>query len=163
MQSKDYTLVVDTNVVIAALLRPGISRNLFFFSRIHLFSPTCLEDELSEHQEEFRPKSGLDRTAYLRAVETFLLRTTILQESEFGPHEKHARRICPDPKDWPFFAAALYLGCPLWSNDKRLKKQKEIEVYDTSSLLKEIEDVPWHAYGLKILAQGEDADELFKF
>ena len=43
---------------------------------------------------------------------------------------------CPDEKDITYFALALYLRCPLWSNEKRLKEQKEVIVYATHELMK---------------------------
>ncbi len=159
----EFALVVDTNVVIAALLRPGKTRDLFFSSNVQLFSPIHLLEELSAHQEELRAKTGLDRPTYLHSVEDMISNIIILQPISLLPNEPHARRICPDHKDWPFFAAAFYLNCPLWSNDKRLKKQNEITVYDTASMSKKIEDAPWRDYGMRRMAEGEDARELFKF
>ena len=37
-----------------------------------------------------------------------------------------------------YFALALKLNCPIWSEDKALKKQSKVKVYSTSELLKEI-------------------------
>jgi predicted nucleic acid-binding protein len=47
-----------------------------------------------------------------------------------------AKKICPDPKDAFYFAAALKLNCAIWSNDKELKNQNYVKVYSTSDLVK---------------------------
>ena len=45
-----------------------------------------------------------------------------------------AERISPDFFDAPYFALALKLECPIWSNDKKLKQQKRIEIFSTEEM-----------------------------
>ena len=47
-----------------------------------------------------------------------------------------AERISPDPKDTSYFALALKLNCPIWSNDKKLKEQNKIKIYSTEEIVK---------------------------
>lgn len=44
----------------------------------------------------------------------------------------------PDPDDKMYFALALKLNIPIWSNDKELKKQKRVKVYTTEELIEEM-------------------------
>ena len=46
-----------------------------------------------------------------------------------------AKEISPDPDDVPYLALALKLGCAIWSNDKELKKQSVVKVYNTQEIL----------------------------
>lgn len=46
-----------------------------------------------------------------------------------------AKEISPDKNDIAYFALALKLKCPIWTNDKKLKDQDEIKVYSTSELI----------------------------
>ena len=46
-----------------------------------------------------------------------------------------AEAICPDRSDIPFFALAMKMRIPIWSNDKKLKEQSEVVVYSTAELL----------------------------
>lgn len=55
---------------------------------------------------------------------------------EFKDFLKEAELVCPDPDDIEYFALALKLNCPIWSEDKRLKKQSKVKVFSTSELLK---------------------------
>jgi len=50
-----------------------------------------------------------------------------------------AEKISPDPNDLMYFALALKLKCPIWSNDKELKKQNEVIIYSTEDLTRELE------------------------
>jgi len=42
----------------------------------------------------------------------------------------------PDPDDMAYFALALKLNCAIWSNDKKLKEQDKVKVYNTHELSK---------------------------
>ena len=55
---------------------------------------------------------------------------------EFKDFLKEAELTCPDPDDIEYFALALKLNCPIWSEDIRLKKQSKVKVFSTSELLK---------------------------
>jgi len=53
---------------------------------------------------------------------------------EFKDFLNEAKLICPDPDDVEYFALALKLNCGIWSNDKRLKKQSKVKVFNTKEL-----------------------------
>ncbi|MAG78609.1 hypothetical protein CL616_04570, partial [archaeon] len=48
---------------------------------------------------------------------------------------KKAEKISPDINDTEYFALAIALGFPIWSNDKLLKTQKLVKIYSTTELL----------------------------
>jgi predicted nucleic acid-binding protein len=65
-------LVVDTNVVAAALVKGGISRQILLVSDILFFAPDFLKVELEEHNDIFLAKSGLTADDYDKVVEAVL-------------------------------------------------------------------------------------------
>ena len=62
----------------------------------------------------------------------------IVPEKEYFQFMKEAEKISPDFKDIHYFALALKLKCPIWSNDKRLKEQNQVKIVSTTELLKEV-------------------------
>jgi len=66
--------------------------------------------------------------------EQLLQKVKIVPRSEFEEFLARAARISPDPNDKPYFALALKLQAAIWSNDKQLKKQREIKVFSTKEL-----------------------------
>ncbi len=103
-------LVADTNVVVAALLRPGLCRTLLLRPDLLLLSPNYLREEMVEHEHEFLEKSSLDHSSYLAAVEVILSNLHFSDQESYSIFERPARRLSPDPDDWPFFALALCQG-----------------------------------------------------
>ncbi|MEK6954273.1 MAG: PIN domain-containing protein [Candidatus Micrarchaeota archaeon] len=59
----------------------------------------------------------------------------IFDLNEYSSLMHQAKSICPDPDDIQYFALALKLGCPIWSNDKALKEQNTVEVISTGELI----------------------------
>ncbi len=128
-------LVADTNIVAAAILRPGLTRNLMFNPELALYSPERLVAELDKHEKEFLEKSGLSTDQYRQAVALVLAQVSILPAEMYSHHALEAKEIAPDKSDWPFFAVALHKKCGIWSNEKRLKLQDKARVISTEELL----------------------------
>ena len=126
--------IADTNIIVSALLKPGITRNLIFNRGLDLYSPDFLSQELEKHKAEFIKKSGLKDWNYLQAVDLVLSNISQTPHSEYREFEAKAKNISPDFNDWPFFAVALYKRCDIWSNDKLLKNQKDVRVYSTKEI-----------------------------
>ncbi|MFH1306852.1 MAG: PIN domain-containing protein [Candidatus Micrarchaeota archaeon] len=131
-------LVADTNVVVSAVLKAGLTRNLLFNSSLDLCSPDFLSQELEKHKAEFVKKSGLEEDDYLEAVDLVLSNILQISFSDYRKFEAKAKEFSPDFDDWPFFAVALCQNCSIWSDDKLLKKQKEIKIYITKEILEYI-------------------------
>ena len=132
-------LVVDTNVLVAALVARGTMRNLFFGSRLQLHSPAKALEEIEEHLPEFERKTGLSKHDLLKAAEILLQQVEIVPFREYREFAEEALALAKtvgDEDDWPFFALALKLGTPLWTNDAKLKSQHKVKVLNTSELLK---------------------------
>jgi predicted nucleic acid-binding protein len=54
---------------------------------------------------------------------------------ELSEFVQEAENITPDPDDMVYFALALRMKCPIWSNDKKLKEQEKVKVYNTHELV----------------------------
>jgi predicted nucleic acid-binding protein len=61
-------LVIDTNILVSAILRSGLTRKLLFDSTLDLYTPDFVFSELRKHNKEFIQKSGLDEDDYISAV-----------------------------------------------------------------------------------------------
>ncbi|MBU0470395.1 MAG: hypothetical protein KJ598_02200 [Nanoarchaeota archaeon] len=81
-------------------------------------------------------KSGLNKEEVEKFIEILKKKIEVVPEEEFIKFRKKAEEICPDPKDIPYFVLALYLKCPIWSNEKKLKEQNEVSVFATHELIR---------------------------
>ena len=129
-------LVIDANVLFSALIKESFSYNLLFSGKFHLFIPEYIFTELEKHKEELMNKTERTTEEFFRLVETLKRRIVIVPLEELVPYVEEAEKLTPDPDDMAYFALALKLNCAIWSNDKKLKEQNKIEVYNTHELSK---------------------------
>jgi predicted nucleic acid-binding protein len=133
-------LVIDTNIVISSLLAPGgLTRCLLFDTRLRLHSPPFLLQELEAHASEISSRSGLSELEWRIALAQTTSRIRLDDLSRFKSLVCYAASFSPDPADAEFLALGLKLGCPLWSNDKKLKEQMRVRVLSTHELAKLLE------------------------
>lgn len=129
-------LVVDANILFAALIKDSFSYDILFSGKFHLFTPEYIFTELEKHREEIMNKTERATEEFFRLVETLKRRIVIVPLEELVPYVEEAEKLTPDPDDMAYFALALKLNCAIWSNDKKLKEQNKIEVYNTYELNK---------------------------
>ena len=130
-------LVIDANIVLAGLISAeGITRELLFSPNLELVSPDFLLEEIDKYRSVVKEKAGFSDTELHTAFSIVLSRIKIVPSTEYGSLRPIAKKISPDPGDTEYFALALKMSCPLWSNDKRLKGQKKVTVLSTSEMLK---------------------------
>lgn len=128
-------LVIDTNIVLAALLKPSVTQRLLLSPSFEFFAPEYCAEELENHLSEIAKKMGKTPTEIRPALNILLTKITLLPKEEYAAFESKARFVLPDPDDAPFLAVALKLGCPIWTSDKHFKEQKLCKVFTTNELL----------------------------
>lgn len=129
-------LVVDANILFAALIKNSFICHLLFSGKFHLFTPEYTFTEFERHKEEILEKTERTSEEFFRLLETLKRRIILVPLEELTPYVKEAENITPDPDDMAYFALALKLDCAIWSNDKKLKEQDKIKVYHTPELTK---------------------------
>ena len=128
-------VVVDANELFAALISRRRTLDLFFISSLEFVSPNFIIEEFEKHKKEIVNKSKLtsEEVDYFRMLISSKIKFYDVEEySDFLPV---AKKISPDPNDEDYFALALKLNAPIWSQDKKLKEQKEVKVYNTKEIL----------------------------
>jgi predicted nucleic acid-binding protein len=131
-------LVVDTNVLLAALLKEAVSRELLLDSRLRLFAPEHLVFETQKHltaSAELRKRIRLTPKDLEGLF--FLLTENIetVAEQEFASRMPEALEIAPHREDAPYIALGLSLNISIWSNDQGMGLQDKVRIYSTKELI----------------------------
>ena len=128
-------LVVDTNILLSALLKPSTTQKLLFSDKIRLFAPEFSLREIEKYSIEFAKRMGKTRLEFKLAVSLITSNVQFVPEQEYKKFEEQSKKLLSDKKDWPFMALALSKKIPIWSNDKGFKQQTKAQVFTTSQLL----------------------------
>ena len=129
-------LVIDANILFAALIKRNITTELLFREHLHLYAPEFIFAEFEKYRDLLKKKTERRNEEFDEVMALFRRRITTIPLEEIRHFLKKAMRISPDFKDVPYVALALKLNVAIWSNDKELKeKQKHVRVYSTPELL----------------------------
>jgi predicted nucleic acid-binding protein len=113
-------LVLDANILIRAVLGNRVRSLLAKYgSTVEFFAPDTAYQEARKHVPAILRKRNIEPLEGL-AVLDFV--STIVQSIEpetYAAFEQTARTRLRgrDEADWPILAAALALGCPIWTED----------------------------------------------
>jgi predicted nucleic acid-binding protein len=113
-------LVLDANILIRALLGQRVRSILEAHAdNISFFIPEAAYAEAEEHLAMLVEKRRGDPAKALASLKSMAALGTVVSQDLYGDFEAEARKRlgARDPEDWPILAAALALGCPIWTED----------------------------------------------
>lgn len=131
-------IVVDTNRLMAALIRDGTTRELFLFAPYEFIMPEHAHTELQKHKSVLLAKSGLSAGSFDTMLASVTSAISVITEEEVKRHMAKADEIMKDidPDDAPFIACALAAKADaIWTHDKHFHEQGLIPVISTKDLL----------------------------
>ncbi len=135
-------MVIDSNVLFSALIRDSTTRKIIFeYDGTFLF-PSYIFEEMERHKEELIEKSGMTYDDFECLLQLLLKKVRIVEHAILDIYKEKATHIVKDIDldDAVFIACALaYPGSVIWSNDKKLKSQNEVRIFNTMELLEFLE------------------------
>jgi len=133
-------LVVDANTLISAFMKQSKTAELLVHPSLQLYAPQFIGDEILKYKEEITIRTKRSIESFNMIISEIFSLIIFVPPEEVKTQLQQAAEISPDPKDVPYLALALFLQCPLWSNDRELReKQKEVKVYTTQKLQEELQ------------------------
>ena len=147
------SLVIDTNVLFSFFRKDSPTAAVItggHAGTLKLFTPELARTELKKYKPLICSKSGIlpeDFDLLLALLEHFVEHIPFDEYKEqLTEAAALADKLTLNEKaeffdDIDFFALSLTLHCPIWSNDKLLKKQQTVDVLSTGELLSKL-DLP---------------------
>lgn len=113
-------LVLDANILIRAVLGQRVRRIIEDYAgQVSFFVPQLAYLEAEEHLAALVNKRRGDPAKALHLLRAIASLGEFVGAEVYGEFEAEARMRLGtrDPDDWPILAAALALGCPIWTED----------------------------------------------
>jgi len=131
--------VIDSNVLISALISDSITRELILEMEEELYSPDFLESEIEKHKDLIQKKSDLS------SMELDCLLTILIENIFVVAEETYEEKINIDDeaigdidrKGVPFLAVTLEKDAMIWSDDRHFEDQDEVKVWKTEDMVAE--------------------------
>ena len=130
-------LVIDTNRIMAALLRDGTAREIIVFSGIEFIAPEHAIEEIKKHMDFLLEKSGLPKENFEVLLQLIMQYIHLASEADVKLHMSVSRDVMKeiDESDAPFIACALAAKADgIWSHDKHFDKQAVVKKYTNADL-----------------------------
>ena len=132
-------IAIDTNVLMAGLLKDSIVRKILSSENISFYIPEHALNEIEKYKNYLRDKTILSKEEIEEMIDLLLENIEIVPESKIKNNIKEAEDIIEkiDIKDSLFIATALAIKSDgILSFDDHFKKQNKIKVYDIKDLIK---------------------------
>ncbi len=130
-------LVIDANIIVAALIRESITRKVIGSGKFELFSPDFILEEVYKYKDYICSKSGLLKEEFELVMALVFEQVTIIPKESYESKIGDAKKVIEDIKDVPYVACYLALKCDaIWTSDKDFEGKKGIITKTTDELLK---------------------------
>lgn len=131
--------VVDTNILYTFFWEYSLTHKVLLRQDLELFAPEFALEEINLHKQDILKKTKISKEKFKELKTDLAIAVIFLPIEKYNDQFNSAKKISPDPDDIDFFAIALKLELPIWSNDALLKKQNAVNVFSTLDLLKKTE------------------------
>ena len=133
-------LVADANSLFS-FFRENPVRFIILNSKslnLQLFSPAHVLDELNNNIPDLVKYTKLSPKEVSSIIEELKELISVIPSSEYKEFKSRAKQLSPhkSDKDMPYFALALKLNCPIWSNEPAFKEQSSVKIFNTEELRK---------------------------
>ena len=130
--------VLDTNVILKALIKDSVVRGIILRSSHEFLIPEYAIDETRRHLGVVAEKSGLSESEINSVIDTLLTSIEVVPAEKVASKWKEAEDAMAkvDAGDVPFVAASISVNCDgIWSDDKHLRRQDKVRVWTTKEIV----------------------------
>ena len=128
-------LVIDANVVISALLKDNLIREIITSAEFNFVTPEFILEEIHKYKDYIKEKANLDDTNF-ESITTLLFEFIhVISKEEYSKEINRAEKLIEDIKDIPYVACYFALNCDgIWTNDNDFKRTG-IKLFSTQELI----------------------------
>jgi len=128
-------LVVDTNRIIASLIKNSLSRRIINHPFLEFITPDYTLQELSDYETMIRKKAKLTHEEFNLLLSFIFEKITIIPKEEYEDFLDVAKTLIDDIDDVPFIALSLAIKVDgIWTDDTHFQTQKQFTVFRTKEL-----------------------------
>lgn len=131
-------IVIDTNILVASLIKDSISRKVLVESDFTFFYPEIAFHEVRKYKDLVLEKSCMSDEEYIKLLAHLLKHITLVTEEQIKEKLDEANKILGkiDLDDVVFLAAALSIeDSKMWSDDAHFDSQAKVIVFKTAQIV----------------------------
>lgn len=128
-------IVVDTNRIIAAMIKDSISRKILYNKNFEFVCPDHSITEVHKYEEEIRKKANITNEEFKILISLIFENVSITPKAKYEDFLEEAKNLIDDIGDIPFIATCLALKADgIWSDDPHFLRQNQIKIFKTEDM-----------------------------
>lgn len=133
-------IVVDSNRIIAALVKESTTRKLLYQKDFEFLAPDFIATEIFKYKDHIIASSGISVQEFDILLSLLLEYVTIVPREDYQSCIDESKSLIDDEKDVPYFAVCLSIkALGIWTHDEDFRKQQKIKIFTNKDMLELIE------------------------
>ena len=130
-------IVIDSNRIIAALLKDSTTREIIFNKNFEFIAPSYIFSEIDKYKNYIIQKANIEEENFDVLLSLIFEKVKIINELEYSKFLKELEGEIRDTKDIPYLALSLASkSIGIWTHDPHFKEQNKVRVYSNIDMLK---------------------------
>ncbi len=130
-------IVIDTNRIIAALIRDGTSRKILFNENFSFITLDHSLFEIYKYEDEICKKANITHEEFEILIALIFEKIEVIPKSDYISFINESKRLISDQDDAPFIAVSLAMKADgIWSDDKHFQQQTKVKIYKTEDMIR---------------------------
>lgn len=127
-------IVIDSNRVIAALVKQGTTRQILFHKSFTFFAPEFILTEIKKYSDEIRKKANIKKEEFDELLSLIFRGIIIIPQQEYRTFTKGIK--ITDPNDIPYLACCMSIKADgIWTHDPHFLQQNKIKIFTNIDLI----------------------------
>ncbi len=130
-------VVIDTNRIIAALIRDSTTREILFNRNFEFIAPDYVMLEIKNYEGHILKVAGIAKEEFEILMALIFEHVTIVPEAEYKEFIGVCKNYIEDEKDIPYLAVCLACNAyGIWTHDPDFLKQKKVKILANIDMLR---------------------------
>ncbi|HLC60668.1 MAG TPA: PIN domain-containing protein [Candidatus Nanoarchaeia archaeon] len=130
-------VVIDSNRVIAALIKDSTTREILFDKNFDFAAPDYIKIEINTHKNMIIEKTSITENEFDILLSIVFERIDIIPQAEYDEFIVKFKNDIKDPNDVVYMAACAATKAEgIWTHDPHFIEQKKIKMFTNIDLIK---------------------------
>ena len=130
-------IVVDSNRVIASLLKDRTTREILYNRIFDFVAPEFIKVEILKYKKDLMSKTSITEEEFDSLLSLLFERITLMPREEYSKYFKELSAGISDTKDIPYFACSIATKSKgIWSHDPDFQKRNKVKIFTNIDLLR---------------------------
>ena len=130
-------IVIDSNRVIASLIKDSTTREILFDSYFEFFAPSFIKSEIYKYEKKIIGLTDSNKEDFELLLDLIFERIKIIPERKYAEYINKISEETKDKKDLPYFAVCLLLKADgIWTHDVHFQEQNRFRIFTNINMLK---------------------------